>query len=42
MEADQQAATISPAGTFASHVPYVTWVMMDLVDRGRSPHRSPG
>jgi DNA-binding CsgD family transcriptional regulator len=31
-EAYQQAAAISPAGTFASHVPYATWVMMDLVE----------
>jgi hypothetical protein len=31
-DAYQQAATISPAGTFASHVPYATWVMMDLVE----------
>jgi len=31
-EAYQQAADISPAGTFASHVPYATWVMMDLVE----------
>jgi DNA-binding CsgD family transcriptional regulator len=31
-EAYQQAAVISPAGTFASHVPYATWVMMDLVE----------
>jgi DNA-binding CsgD family transcriptional regulator/tetratricopeptide (TPR) repeat protein len=31
-EAFQQAATISPAGTLASHVPYATWVMMDLVE----------
>src|SRR5215469_6483193 len=31
-EAYRQATTISPAGTFASHVPYATWVMMDLVE----------
>jgi DNA-binding CsgD family transcriptional regulator/tetratricopeptide (TPR) repeat protein len=31
-EAYRQAATISPAGTFASHVPYATWAMMDLVE----------
>jgi len=31
-EAYRQAAAISPAGTFASHVPYATWVMMDLVE----------
>ena len=31
-EAYQQATAISPAGTFASHVPYATWVMMDLVE----------
>jgi len=30
-EAYRQAIAISPAGTFASHVPYATWVMMDLV-----------
>jgi DNA-binding CsgD family transcriptional regulator/tetratricopeptide (TPR) repeat protein len=31
-DAYQQASTISPPGTFASHVPYATWVMMDLVE----------
>jgi DNA-binding CsgD family transcriptional regulator/tetratricopeptide (TPR) repeat protein len=31
-EAYRQATAISPAGTFASHVPYATWVMMDLVE----------
>ncbi len=31
-EAYRQVSTISPAGTFASHVPYATWVMMDLVE----------
>ena len=31
-EGYRQATAISPAGTFASHVPYATWVMMDLVE----------
>jgi DNA-binding CsgD family transcriptional regulator len=31
-EAYQQAAKISPAGTFASHVPYALYVPMDLVE----------
>jgi DNA-binding CsgD family transcriptional regulator/tetratricopeptide (TPR) repeat protein len=39
-EAYQQATAISPAGTFASHVPYATWVMMDLVEAAMRTGRS--
>jgi DNA-binding CsgD family transcriptional regulator len=31
-EAYRHAVAISPAGTLASHRPYVTWVVMDLVE----------
>lgn len=31
-EALRQASTISPPGVLASHCPYATWVVMDLVD----------